>query len=173
MQEKFMRQAIRLAKQGTGQVSPNPLVGCVITKDNQVISTGFHEKYGEAHAEANALAKAGLQAKGAEAYVSLEPCVEFLGKKTPSCAKTLVEAGVKKVFIGVKDPSVKVRGKGIEFLREEGIEVTEGILEEQCKELNKFFFKHSKNLGISEGFQRNNSSIDEEVITARAVFAQL
>ncbi len=143
-EEELMQQCIKLAEKGAGHASPNPLVGCVIVKDGNVISTGYHEKYGEGHAEANALAKAGENARGGVAYVTLEPCIEFPGKKTPSCAKALIAAGVKKVVIGARDVSQNSGGKGIQLLRQAGIEVVEGVLEEECIEANKFFFKHSQ-----------------------------
>lgn len=139
--EKFMRRALELALQGCGRVSPNPLVGCVIAKGGRIIAGGFHGKFGGPHAEADALGKAGAEAAGADAYVTLEPCVRFEGKKTPSCAEAVVKAGVKRVFVAVRDPNPNVAGKGIELLKQAGVEVVEGICGDDAGEANKFFFK--------------------------------
>ncbi|MFZ1321356.1 MAG: bifunctional diaminohydroxyphosphoribosylaminopyrimidine deaminase/5-amino-6-(5-phosphoribosylamino)uracil reductase RibD [Ignavibacteria bacterium] len=146
--ERFMRVCIGLAKKGKGMVSPNPLVGSVVVKNNQIIGKGYHKKFGEAHAETNAVAdaeKKGFKIKGASVYVNLEPCAHI--GKTPSCAEFLVSKKVKEVFIGMKDPYSEVNGKGIEILKKSGIKVKTGILEKECIELNKFFIKFvTKNL---------------------------
>lgn len=140
--EQIMTECIQLAQKGKGFVSPNPLVGCVIIKDGNVIGKGYHKKYGEAHAEVNAVTdakKKGFDLKGASVYVNLEPC-SHKGKTSP-CADLLINEKVGKVIIGMKDPYEKVNGKGIKKLRSAGIEVKSGILENECKELNKFFVK--------------------------------
>lgn len=143
--EELMRMCIQLARKGSGFVSPNPLVGCVIVKNNEIIGKGYHKKYGLAHAEVNAILDAkrnNFSVEGSTVYVNLEPC-SHLGK-TASCADLLVTEKVGKVVIGMKDPYEKVNGKGIRKLRSAGIEVSIGILEEECRELNKFFVKFVK-----------------------------
>lgn len=140
--ERIMKECIRLAKKGIGMVSPNPLVGSVVVKNNQIIGKGFHKKFGEAHAETNAVADAenkGFNVKGSTVYVNLEPCAH--NGKTPSCAEFLVSKKVKEVIIGMKDPYSEVNGKGVEILKKAGIKVKTAILEKDCIELNKFFIK--------------------------------
>jgi len=141
--EIMMKRCITLAKKGAGYVSPNPLVGSVIIKNGKVIGEGYHKKYGEPHAEANAIADAKLKGhsvKGGKLYVNLEPCSHF-GKRPP-CANLLVQEKISEVIIGMKDPYEKVNGKGIKILKKAGIKVTTGVLENECKELNKFFVKY-------------------------------
>ena len=141
--EKIMLGCIALAKRGAGYVSPNPLVGCIIIKDDAIIGEGFHEKYGEPHAEANAIEdakKKGFTLEGAKLYVNLEPC-SHTGKRPP-CADLIVKEKISEVFIGMQDPYEEVNGTGIKKLQESGIKVTSGILEKECKELNKFFIKY-------------------------------
>jgi len=136
--EFFMNRCIELAKKSEGNVSPNPLVGCVIVNDKEeIIAEGRHEKYGEAHAEQNALKLAGASAKNSTLFVNLEPCNHY--GKTPPCAKLIAEAGVKKVVIGTRDINKTAQG-GIEFLKSKGIEIEVGILEKECKKLNEIFF---------------------------------
>jgi len=140
--EQLMKQCIKLARKGCGNVSPNPLVGCIIIKNGKIIGKGYHKKYGEAHAEVNAIndaMKNGYEVEGADVYVNLEPC-SHKGKTNP-CSELLIKKKVSKVIIGMKDPYEKVNGRGIKKLKESGIEVVTGILEEECKELNKFFIK--------------------------------
>jgi diaminohydroxyphosphoribosylaminopyrimidine deaminase/5-amino-6-(5-phosphoribosylamino)uracil reductase len=141
--ELIMSECIALARKGNGFVSPNPLVGCIIIKDGNVIGKGYHKKFGEAHAEVNAVndaLKKGFDLKGSDVYVNLEPC-SHLGKTLP-CADLLVKEKPARVFVGMKDPYEKVNGKGIRKLRAAGIEIVTGILERECKELNKFFLKY-------------------------------
>ena len=133
--EGFMRMALSLALRGTGCVSPNPRVGCVLVRQGQVVGWGYHRRYGGAHAEVEALRRAGALAEGATAYVNLEPCSHR--GKTPPCAPQLVEARVARVVLGLRDPNPLVDGKGIALLREAGIPVVEGILEEECRNLNR------------------------------------
>jgi diaminohydroxyphosphoribosylaminopyrimidine deaminase/5-amino-6-(5-phosphoribosylamino)uracil reductase len=140
-QEKLMEVVIELAKKGRGHVSPNPLVGCLVIKDNEVISSAYHEEYGGFHAERLALMKAEKeQLEGAELYVNLEPCCHH--GKTPPCTDIIIESKIKKVYIGSLDPNPLVAGEGVEVLKNAGIEVEIGILEERCNWLNRFFFKH-------------------------------
>ncbi|WEK21478.1 MAG: bifunctional diaminohydroxyphosphoribosylaminopyrimidine deaminase/5-amino-6-(5-phosphoribosylamino)uracil reductase RibD [Candidatus Pedobacter colombiensis] len=144
--ELYMQRCLELASMGMGSVSPNPLVGCVIVSDGKIIGEGYHGKFGEAHAEVNAI-KSVIEAYGdqaarllanATAYVSLEPCAHF--GKTPPCADLLVKHQLKKVVIGNKDPFEDVDGKGIQKLKNAGIEVVTGILEAECSKLNRRFF---------------------------------
>ncbi len=139
--EKFLRRCFELARRGAGYVSPNPLVGSVIIKDGRIISEGWHEKLGEPHAEANAIKRTFENLEGAVIYCSLEPC-SHTDKKTPPCVPLIIESGIKKVVVSSIDPNPKVAGKGIEQLRESGIEVAVGILEEEGNELNRFYFKN-------------------------------
>ncbi len=138
--EHFMQRAIELAKLGVGRVSPNPLVGCVIVCDGAVIGTGWHKKYGEAHAEVNAInsVKDKELLKNSTIYVNLEPCAHT--GKTPPCADLLVKHQVRKVVIANIDPNPLVGGKGIEKLKDAGIEVVMGMLEKEGKKLNNRFF---------------------------------
>lgn len=144
--ELYMRRCLELAQLGMGNVSPNPLVGCVIVCDNRIIGEGYHQQYGQAHAEVNAindvLKKYGHQAPEllakATAYVSLEPCAHF--GKTPPCADLLIKHRIKKVVIGNRDPFPDVDGKGIQRLQNAGVIVVSGILDKECKEVNRRFF---------------------------------
>lgn len=138
--EKFLRRCFELARRGGGFVSPNPLVGSVITKDGKIISEGWHEKFGEPHAEANAIKRTSENLKDATIYCSLEPC-SHTDKKTPPCVPLIIESGIKKVVVSNIDPNPKVAGKGIEQLRNAGVEVAVGICEEEGNELNRFYFK--------------------------------
>lgn len=138
----YMQEAISLAEKGTGRVSPNPLVGAVIVKDGVVIGRGYHEKYGEPHAERNALASCSVSPEGADLYVTLEPCCHY--GKQPPCTEAITAAGIKRVIIGSADPNPLVSGKGTAFLREHGIEVEEGFMKEECDALNDIFFHYIK-----------------------------
>ena len=142
MEEKYMRRAIELAKSGVGKVNPNPLVGAVIVKDGQIISEGYHAKYGDLHAERNAFRnlKNAEDAKGAEMYVTLEPCCHQ--GKQPPCTQAIIEHGIRKVYVGSNDPNALVAGKGIRQLREAGIEVETEVLKEECDALNPVFFHY-------------------------------
>lgn len=123
--ERFLRQALALAMRGEGAVEPNPMVGCVIVKDGEVVGQGFHERFGGPHAEVNALAEAGERAAGATAYVTLEPCCHF--GKTPPCTQALVKAGVKRAVVAKEDPFAEVSGRGIDELQAAGIECEVGV----------------------------------------------
>ena len=136
----YMKRAIALAKLATGHTSPNPLVGAVVVKDNTIIGEGYHHKAGTAHAEVHALNQAGENAKGATLYVTLEPCSHY--GKTPPCALRIIEAGIAKVVIGSTDPNPLVAGKGIEILKEAGIEVVVPVCNDECGELNEHFFTY-------------------------------
>lgn len=140
MKLKYMQRAIELARKGTGYTNPNPLVGAIIVKDDKVIGEGYHEFYGGPHAEVNALKNSTEDVKGATMYVTLEPCSHY--GKTPPCTKAIIERRISKVIIGMKDPNPIISGDGIKRLRENGIEVISGIMEEEVKKLNEFFIKY-------------------------------
>lgn len=130
----FMAQALRLAQKGLYTTTPNPRVGCVLVKDGRVVGEGWHEKAGEPHAEVHALRAAGESARGATAYVTLEPCAHF--GRTPPCAEALVAAGVARVVAAMTDPNPLVAGRGLAILREAGIAADAGLLEAEAQELN-------------------------------------
>lgn len=143
-----MRRALQLASNGEGRVSPNPMVGAVIVNDNRIIGEGFHAFYGGPHAEVNAInsVKQSDRAllKASKMYVSLEPCAHH--GKTPPCADLIINTGIPEVIIGSLDPNPLVAGKGVALLEKEGIKVKKGVLEKECKELNRRFMKaHSLN----------------------------
>lgn len=140
--DKYMKKCIELAKGGEGQTSPNPLVGCVVLdKDGNEISTGFHHKYGENHAERDALLKLTKgEEKGGTLIVNLEPCSHH--GKTPPCADLIIERGLKRVVIGMQDVNPIVAGNGIKRLKDAGIKVVEHVLEDECKILNEVFIKN-------------------------------
>ena len=135
----WMRRAIELARQGQYSTKPNPNVGCVIVKDGIVVGEGFHPKAGQPHAEVFAMRQAGEQARGATAYVTLEPCAHY--GRTPPCAKGLGEAGVAKVVVACPDPNPLVAGKGVQILKDAGIDVEVGICENEAHPLNYGFLK--------------------------------
>ncbi len=135
-----MRMALKEARKGYGRTSPNPCVGAVIVKEGRVIARGYHKKAGGPHAEIEALNKAGEAARGAELYVTLEPCSHT--GKTPPCSKAVAAAGIAGVCIGMLDPNPLVDGSGAEQLRAAGITVRHGLLEEQCRELNRSFIRY-------------------------------
>lgn len=135
--EYYMRRCVELARKAIGCTSPNPMVGCVIVKDEKIVGEGFHPKAGEPHAEVFALREAGDLAENATAYVSLEPCNHY--GRTPPCSEALIEAKVKRVVVGMIDPNPMVASKGVDRLRSAGIDVTVGVEEELCKSLNEAF----------------------------------
>ena len=136
----FMQRCLELALLGMGDVAPNPMVGCVIVYEGKIIGEGYHEKYGQAHAEVNAVrsVKNPELLSKSTLYVSLEPCAHF--GKTPPCSDLIIESCIPRVVIGTVDPFAKVSGKGIEKMRAAGIEVEVGLLENECRELNRRFF---------------------------------
>ena len=151
MHENFLKRAIDLARKGKYVTKPNPMVGCVIVKDSEVIAEGYHMKYGSNHAEINALEDLNKNNNISEAefrqltlYCTLEPCCHH--GKTGPCTDAIIKSGIKKVVIGIKDPNPKVSGSGIKQLEDNGIEVLSGFFEEELIELNKhFFFKNTYN----------------------------
>jgi riboflavin biosynthesis protein ribD len=136
----YMQRAISLAEQGRGWTNPNPLVGCVIVKNGKIIAEGYHEKIGGWHAERNAILNSDADITGATAYVTLEPCCHH--GRTPPCSNLLIERGIKKVFIGSRDPNPLVSGKGAKQLRTAGVEVVEDFMREECDKLNPIFFHY-------------------------------
>lgn len=137
---RFMQMALDLAVQGEGFTSPNPMVGAVVVKNGQVVGGGYHEIVGGPHAEVNALNAAGELARGATLYVTLEPC-NHTGR-TPPCTKKILEAGIARVVVAMKDPNEKVAGGGAEFLEHHGIQVSLGVCEEPARKLNEVFIKY-------------------------------
>jgi diaminohydroxyphosphoribosylaminopyrimidine deaminase/5-amino-6-(5-phosphoribosylamino)uracil reductase len=137
--EFYMNRALKLARKGDAWVSPNPMVGAVIVKGNRIIGEGYHEEFGDNHAEINAILNASDEIEGSTIYVTLEPCTHH--GKTPPCVERLISLKPARVVIGTPDPNPLVSGKGIKFLNEHGIDTTVGVLEDACKELNERFFK--------------------------------
>ncbi len=137
-----MLRAIELAKNGMYTTAPNPNVGCVIAHGDDVVGEGFHYRAGEPHAEVHALKAAGNKAKGATAYVTLEPCSHY--GRTPPCSEALIKAGVSKVICAMKDPNPKVAGQSIKMLRDAGIEVLVGLMQPEAEMLNRGFIKLMK-----------------------------
>lgn len=142
-EEKYMRRAIELAKKGSGHVNPNPLVGAVIVRDGEIIGEGYHECYGQLHAERNAIANAkkrGNSLEGSTIYVTLEPCCHY--GKTPPCTEAIIEEKIARVVVGSDDPNPLVSGKGFQMLREKGTEVIPHFLKEECDAMNHVFFHY-------------------------------
>ncbi|MFI5253643.1 MAG: bifunctional diaminohydroxyphosphoribosylaminopyrimidine deaminase/5-amino-6-(5-phosphoribosylamino)uracil reductase RibD [Bacteroidota bacterium] len=138
-EEEYMRECLILAKKGAGYVSPNPMVGAIIVKDGKIIGRGFHARYGEPHAEVNAIRNTKEKVNDATLFINLEPC-NFTGK-TPPCTDLIISSKIKRVVIGMTDPNPAVSGKGIRILRKEGIKVELGVLEDECRKLNRAFTK--------------------------------
>ncbi|WP_165008800.1 bifunctional diaminohydroxyphosphoribosylaminopyrimidine deaminase/5-amino-6-(5-phosphoribosylamino)uracil reductase RibD [Neisseria yangbaofengii] len=134
---QMMQNALALARLGRFSTSPNPRVGCVIAHGRQIVGQGYHVKAGEPHAEVHALRQAGAMARGATAYVTLEPCSHY--GRTPPCAKALIESGVTRVVAAITDPNPLVAGKGLAMLAEAGIQTESGLLEHEARELNRGF----------------------------------
>ncbi len=138
--DRFMWAALDLARRGRGKTSPNPMVGAVVVRDGQIIGTGYHQAAGEAHAEVMALRKAGGNARGAVLYVNLEPCIHQ--GRTGPCTEAIIAAGISKVVAAMEDPNPLVSGKGFQRLKEAGVKVKVGVLEEKSRRLNEVFIKH-------------------------------
>ncbi len=138
--ETYMKRALELAQTAMGRTSPNPMVGCVVVKNGSIVAEGCHEKYGAFHAERNALTKCAGYVSGADLYVTLEPCCHQ--GKTPPCTDIIIEKRIRRVFVGAMDPNPKVAGNGVRILREHGIEVVPGVLEQECLALNEIFFHY-------------------------------
>lgn len=145
IQAAYMRRALQIARGGLGNVAPNPMVGAVIVVDDKIVGEGYHRRWGEAHAEVNAVASVKDPAllRRATMYVTLEPCSHY--GKTPPCAKLIIDSGIPRVVVGCMDPFEKVSGRGVAMLRDAGVEVATGVLEDECRELNRVFMTaHSK-----------------------------
>ena len=140
MYEHYMKLAIAQARKAVGRVSPNPLVGAVIVKNGEIVGTGYHHRAGDPHAEINALKKAGKNARKADLYVNLEPCCHY--GRTPPCAGAIIDAGIRKVIIGIADPNPLVAGKGVSKLKAAGITTQMGVLEGECRKLNEIYTKY-------------------------------
>ena len=140
MDRARMRQAMELASRGWGRTSPNPMVGAIIVKNVSLVGSGYHERAGAPHAEILALRQAGEDARGATLYVNLEPCCHQ-GRTAP-CTEAIIQAGIKRVVVALLDPNPLVAGKGVERLRQAGIEVTTGVLEKEAGRLNEVFVKY-------------------------------
>lgn len=160
---EYMRRALELAEKGMGHTSPNPMVGCVVVKDGRIVAEGFHERYGEFHAERNALTRCKEDLTGADMYVTLEPCCHH--GKTPPCTDIILERGIGAVYIGSMDSNPKVAGKGVKILREHGVKVETGILEKECLELNEIFF-HYISEGIPYVAMKYAMTLDGKIATA-------
>ena len=137
-----MNLALALAKKGQGKTRPNPCVGAILVKNKKIVGRGFHKTTGQDHAEIIAIKEAGKLSKGADLYVTLEPCSHQ--GKTPPCAKKIVESGIKNVYVAMKDPNPLVNGKGIKFLKKHGLNVFSGIMEEEAKKINLGFITRMK-----------------------------
>jgi len=161
---KWMGRALELAQKARGKTSPNPMVGAVAVKNGRAVGEGYHRKAGGKHAEVLALAKSGRQAKDCDLYITLEPCCHF--GKTPPCVDLIISSSVKRVVIGAKDPNPLVSGKGIHRLKSAGIEVVTGVLNRQCRELNKIFFKYIRT-GMPFATLKAGMSMDGKIATAK------
>lgn len=159
---EYMRRAIDLAVKGCGHTNPNPMVGAVIVKDGEIISEGYHEKYGEYHAERSALSKCGWKSPGATMYVTLEPCCHH--GKQPPCTDAVIGSGITKVFIGSRDPNPLVSGKGVQLLRDAGIEVVTDFMREECDAVNYVFF-HYISTGLPYVVSKYAMTMDGKIAT--------
>lgn len=160
--EDYMRVALELAEKGRGWVNPNPMVGAVIVKDDRIIGQGWHRRYGELHAERNALADCIENPAGATMYVTLEPCCHQ--GKTPPCTDALLEAGIGRVVVGAMDTNPLVGGKGALLLQQHGVQVETGILEEECRRQNRIFF-HYMERGLPYVVLKYAMTLDGKIAT--------
>ena len=159
----FMQRALDLARRATGRTSPNPLVGAVVVKDDQVIGEGYHQKAGTPHAEIHALNAAGENARGATLYTTLEPCCHW--GRTPPCTAALMNAGIAEVYIAAVDPNPKVAGKGIRQLEEAGLQVHIGLCEQAAAALNEIYSKYIQT-GMPFVILKTAMSLDGKIATA-------
>lgn len=160
--KKYMERAIRLAKKGEGFCNPNPMVGAVIVKNNHIIGEGYHKKYGDLHAEREAIKALKTSAEGSTLYVTLEPCCHY--GQTPPCTDAIIENKIKRVVIGSRDPNPKVNGKGVEILRKAGIKVVQDFMIEKCNSLNPVFFKYITT-GLPYVIMKYAMTIDGKIAT--------
>ncbi|MBW2038737.1 MAG: bifunctional diaminohydroxyphosphoribosylaminopyrimidine deaminase/5-amino-6-(5-phosphoribosylamino)uracil reductase RibD [Deltaproteobacteria bacterium] len=161
---QYMRRALILARKGMRKVSPNPMVGAVIVRAQEVIAEGYHRRFGADHAEIDAIKRAMGGIKGATIYVNLEPCCHW--GKTPPCADVLIKEGIRRVVIGTLDPNPLVNGKGAEILREHGVEVEVGILEKEARRLNEVYFKYIRT-GLPFVTIKYAQSLDGRIATSQ------
>lgn len=159
---EYMKMALELAERGCGFVNPNPMVGALVVKDGKIIGSGYHEKYGELHAEQNAIANCSVSPVGASIYVTLEPCCHY--GKTPPCCEKIIASGITKVIIGSADPNPLVKGKGVKTLRKNGIEVVEDVLRDECDLLNEVFLHYIKT-GLPYIVMKYAMTIDGKIAT--------
>jgi diaminohydroxyphosphoribosylaminopyrimidine deaminase/5-amino-6-(5-phosphoribosylamino)uracil reductase len=162
--QSYMKLALKLAKKGAGWVSPNPMVGAVLVKDGQIVGRGYHRRVGAPHAEVEALGRAGEAARGAELYVTLEPC-NHQGR-TPPCTQAVLAAGVRRVLIATPDPNPQVAGGGAAFLQSQGVEVQTGLLDAQARRLNEAWFKWVAT-GLPFVIAKAACSLDGKIATAQ------
>lgn len=162
MDIEYMKLALELAQMGCGHVNPNPMVGAVIVKNDRIIGKGYHTRCGNLHAEREALAACTESPEGAEMYVTLEPCCHY--GKQPPCTDAIIESGIKHVYVGSPDPNPLVAGKGIEILRNHGIDVTENVLREECDEIN-YVFLHYIRTGLPYVVMKYAMTMDGKTAT--------
>lgn len=160
--ERFMRMALELARQGQGETSPNPLVGAVIIKDGKIVGKGYHKRVGGAHAEIEALRSARESARGGTLYVNLEPCCHY-GRTNP-CTDAILEAGLKEVVYAITDPNPRVRGQGARRLKSAGVAVRSGVLAKRAEELNEVYLKYIQT-GLPFVILKTAQSLDGRVAT--------
>lgn len=158
----FMRRALKLARRGQGCVHPNPMVGAVLVKDGRIVGEGFHERFGGPHAEVNAIRRSRRTPKGCTLYLTLEPC-SHVGK-TPPCAELILKSGIKKVVIATKDPNPVVNGRGAQMLKKAGVQVTEGVLTQEARALNRDF-SHWVRQRMPYGVVKIAQSLDGKIAT--------
>jgi len=159
---QYMRRALGLALKARGRTSPNPLVGAVVVRRGKVVGEGYHSCAGQPHAEIEALRKAGGNARSADLYVNLEPCCHF--GRTPPCTEAIIQAGIKRVFVGMKDPNKQVCGKGSRALKAQGIIIVPDVLKEECQKINEPFIKVMKT-GMPFVILKTAMSLDGKIAT--------
>lgn len=160
--EELMQDALELAAQARGRTSPNPMVGAILVKDDKIVGKGYHKRAGTSHAEIHAIRDAGKLAKGATLYVTLEPCCHW--GRTPPCTQAIIDAEIDSVVIAMLDPNPRVSGKGIEGLKENGIDVHVGLLEAEAEKLNEAYIKHVQT-GIPFVILKTAMSLDGKIAT--------
>jgi diaminohydroxyphosphoribosylaminopyrimidine deaminase/5-amino-6-(5-phosphoribosylamino)uracil reductase len=163
MDKKHMEMALELAIRGKGKVNPNPLVGAVVVKNGRIIGKGWHGYYGGPHAEVEAIRDCNESIEGATMYVNMEPCSHY--GKTPPCVKAIIEAGIKHVVIGMEDPNPMVAGKGIEFLKLNGVRVARNIMHDEAIKLNEMFVRHVST-GLPFCTMKTAMTMDGKIATA-------